>query len=190
MPWIVYKHTNNTNNKVYIGLTKKTIMKRWYEHVSSANKKDCRASMYHFHRAISKYGKDNCTHEVLVDGIQTIEEASTLEIEFIKLYDSVQNGYNKTDGGVTGYSYSKYPKTFNSSEKDISKTTKENYMFINKHTKVIEVCTRSELCDKYNLNRSHLAKVFKGSRTHTGGWSLLNEHPKNTKETHEQPINS
>ena len=168
MPWIVYKHTNKTSNKVYIGITKKTMMKRWYEHVSASNKEDCRASGYHFHRAIKKYGKDDWSHEVLVESIQTIEEASTLEIEFIAKYNSTIEGYNKTSGGTTAYRTVK--KCANTKE------SKTMYVFIHNDLG-IEMCTRAELCKKYNLNRSHLTKVIKGTRNHTGGWSISKEYP-------------
>lgn len=88
---IVYKHTCIENGKCYIGITVKTMEARWYEHCSDANRNKRRK----FFAAINKYGKDNWTHEVLFESTNE-EEIVNKEIEFIELFDSINNGYNMT----------------------------------------------------------------------------------------------
>lgn len=51
---IVYKATNNINNKVYIGITTKTL-----EHRKSIHKKDSKTKDTYFYKAIRKYGFEN-----------------------------------------------------------------------------------------------------------------------------------
>lgn len=86
---IIYKHTCKINGKVYIGLTVKTMEARWSEH--------CADAKYHpkrkFFAAINKHGKDNWDHEILFESNdpQIIVDK---EVELIKQYDSVANGYN------------------------------------------------------------------------------------------------
>lgn len=84
----IYKITNLINNKIYIGLTTRTVEMRWKEHV--------RGTQY-IDNAIKEFGKDNFT-------IETIEEceddvADDREIYWIQYYDSYHNGYNYTLGG-------------------------------------------------------------------------------------------
>lgn len=90
--FIVYKRTNKFNGKVYIGITSKTLDRRWangYKHNP------------HFQRAIEKYGKDGFIHEILFSGL-TKEEACKKEIELIAFYDSTNpdKGYNISFGGT------------------------------------------------------------------------------------------
>lgn len=89
--WVVYKHTNKTNGKVYIGITH-NYKRRW----SVNNYKSC----YHFYYALLKYGWDGFEHEFIETNL-TQEEASEKEIYYIKLYDSTnpQKGYNISQGG-------------------------------------------------------------------------------------------
>jgi group I intron endonuclease len=86
---IVYKHTCTVNGKSYIGLTVKPMMERWNEHWSDANRKPRRK----FFAALRKYGKENWTHEILFESDDP-EQIIEREIEFIKIFDSVKNGYN------------------------------------------------------------------------------------------------
>lgn len=51
---IVYKATNKLNDKVYIGITTKTL-----RHRMSIHKKDAKVKNTYFYRAIRKYGFDN-----------------------------------------------------------------------------------------------------------------------------------
>ena len=104
MAWSVYKHTNKTNGKVYIGITRTTIEKRW-------RNGEGYALQTYFYNAIRKYGWDGFEHEVLFEGL-TEEEARTKEIELIAFYKSNYRrynapilGYNATDGGegLSGY---------------------------------------------------------------------------------------
>jgi group I intron endonuclease len=86
---IIYKHTCVTSGKSYIGKTVKTMMERWWEHCSDAK--------YHpkrkFFAALNKYGKDNWEHEILFE-CDDPKILADKEIEYIKEYDSVKNGYN------------------------------------------------------------------------------------------------
>ena len=56
----IYKYTNKTNNKIYIGMSN-DIMRRKHEHQSMANRGDDT----YFHHALAKYGLDNFTFEVI-----------------------------------------------------------------------------------------------------------------------------
>lgn len=91
--WFVYKHTNLTNSKVYIGITH-DIHKRWRG--SGCAYKSNR----HFWQAIQRYGWDGFSHEILNEDISH-QEACAIEIELIKKYRSCdrQYGYNNSPGG-------------------------------------------------------------------------------------------
>lgn len=91
MGYIVYKHTT-PNNKIYIGITKQNITRRWQ------NGLGYRGQL--FFKAILKYGWDNIKHEILYTNLSK-EDAEKKEIELIKKYKSNQKeyGYNIDNGG-------------------------------------------------------------------------------------------
>lgn len=92
--WKVYKHTNLKNNKVYIGITKQKLNRRW------RNGKAYKDNSY-FTNSIIKYGWDGFKHDVLFEGL-TKSEASLKEIELIKELDCLQpKGYNISEGGIS-----------------------------------------------------------------------------------------
>lgn len=90
--WI-YKITNIQNNKVYIGQSIRPINQRFQRHINDAlnNILDT-----HFTRAIRKYGKENFIIKE-IDTANTQEELNEKEQYWIKYYNSVIDGYNKTD---------------------------------------------------------------------------------------------
>lgn len=95
MSWEIYKHTNKTTGKSYIGMTCRGMKDRWWKHCHEARS----GSTTHFHRALRKYGEDNWESEVIRSGLATIEEANQAEIVEIANYDSIANGYNCSTGG-------------------------------------------------------------------------------------------
>lgn len=103
--YLVYKHTNIINNKVYIGQTSKSLKER-----SGNNGRHYSHSTY-FYSAICKYGWENFVHEILEDNL-TLKEAIEKERYYIKLYRSNETnyGYNLTSGGEKQKEYSKISK--------------------------------------------------------------------------------
>lgn len=96
---LIYKITNQINQKCYIGQTIKSASIRWKEHQQHAfgsHKNDQDKALY---RAIRKYGLENFTFEVVQDGIETYEELDKAEIYWIHYFNSFVNGYNSTFGG-------------------------------------------------------------------------------------------
>lgn len=89
--YIVYRHTNKKNGKVYIGMTCRTMAARWNEGYRNNP---------HFHRAIKKYGWDGFDHEIIAENLSK-EEAEETERFYIALHDStnVEKGYNIALGG-------------------------------------------------------------------------------------------
>ena len=99
--YYIYAHINQINGKMYIGQTK-SIQDRWKP-----------SGYYHcikFYNAIQKYGWQNFEHIILKDGL-TKEEADIEETNFIKLYNTVEDGYNLSAGG--------------NSKEEISESTRE-----------------------------------------------------------------
>ena len=90
----VYMHTNKTNGKKYIGITRQNPERRW--------QKGCGYEKTYFGNAIKKYGWDGFTHEVLMSGI-TKEMAINYEIALIANHRTNQReyGYNISIGGQT-----------------------------------------------------------------------------------------
>lgn len=87
----IYKHTT-PSNKVYIGLTRLQVQKRW-----------CNGKHYnrYFTKAIEKYGWNNIKHEIIENKL-SYEEACQKERYYIKKYESQnrQKGYNIMNGGT------------------------------------------------------------------------------------------
>lgn len=91
--YVIYKHTNLINNKVYIGQTcQNPPSKRWYPSNYIHND--------YFYNAIQKYGWDNFKHEIIEDNL-TLEEANQKESFWIQYYNSINReyGYNIRPGG-------------------------------------------------------------------------------------------
>jgi len=148
--WVIYKHTSERSGKSYVGLTKRSMELRWKEHCRDASM----GSDKHFHRAIRLYGEDNWKHEVIIEGIDTVEEANALEKFYIKQCDTFENGYNLTLGGDGAL--------FNDDE----------FTFYNKELNTTETCTVHELSMKYELHPGYVRYVAKGERDHCRGWFI------------------
>ena len=93
--YVVYKHTNLTNGKVYIGITCQDVKRRWQNGHGYAGT--------YFWNAIQKYGWDGFAHEVVFEGL-TKSEACNEEKRLISIYRSQDRefGYNIAEGGQTG----------------------------------------------------------------------------------------
>lgn len=104
----IYKITNTINGKSYIGQSI-YLKKRIRRHLSYKCYKDNLA----LYKAFDKYSIDKFTIEILetidtkkCDNIKS--ELDTLEIFYIKKYNSYISGYNQTlggDAGITGYKF-------------------------------------------------------------------------------------
>lgn len=93
--WTIYCHTHTETGRRYIGLTKKTMVQRWNQHVFNAKSKNG-YGCFHFWNAIRKYGKDAFSHHLLEFGIPTLEIANEREEYWIVFYDSrnPEKGFN------------------------------------------------------------------------------------------------
>lgn len=97
--WTVYMHTNKINNKVYVGITSQKVKYRWGKNGEQyLHKENSRYKQPKFANAIMKYGWDNFEHIIFAEGL-THDEACKAESLLIRIWDSVNNGYNVTFGG-------------------------------------------------------------------------------------------
>lgn len=99
---IIYKVTNLKNNKVYIGKTEQELKQRKWSHYQCARDN----SETNFHRALRNNSKESFKWEILKE-CTTTEELNKMEVQFISQYNSFQKGYNMTEGGDGGHTYSK-----------------------------------------------------------------------------------
>lgn len=92
---MIYKATNKINNKFYIGQAvnlKRRIAKhkRFYKELKSK-----------FYSAIICYGWNNFIWEI-IDTANSKEELNQKEINYIKKFNTIENGYNLRPGGMGG----------------------------------------------------------------------------------------
>lgn len=98
MEYTIYLHRNKTNGKCYVGQTHFEVNTRWRNGEGYKTQK-------RFYRAIQKYGWNGFEHIILCKCWE--EEVDFLETQFIKKFDSMENGYNCESGGNKNKHYSK-----------------------------------------------------------------------------------
>ena len=87
---IVYKVVNKINGHFYIGMTKRSLAARKYQHLRTTD------SGFYFHNAIQKYGKEVFEWEVIDSSAKTYEELLEKEKFYIA---TLKPQYNLTAGG-------------------------------------------------------------------------------------------
>jgi group I intron endonuclease len=97
---LVYCIKNRINDKIYVGVTSKTLKRRFSWHI-----RDCRVGKpKKLYDAMRELGEENFYIEFLAES----DKSSIKQIEeyYINLYDSYENGYNgsKLSGGIHEHS--------------------------------------------------------------------------------------
>lgn len=99
---LIYKITNDVNDKLYIGQTTKSLEERIAGHrnsmVSGVNT--------HIYNAMRKYGWEHFHFEIVVDNIQDQDTLNDLEAYYIAKWDTIVRGYNMAKGGSINPMYS------------------------------------------------------------------------------------
>jgi group I intron endonuclease len=92
----IYKITNNSNGKVYIGKTIWAVERRWKMHIWYA----LRGSDLYLSNAIRKHGVESFDRKT-IDYAESEDEINVLEKLYIGIFQSYrpENGYNLTHGG-------------------------------------------------------------------------------------------
>lgn len=196
---IIYKLTNKTTGKIYIGQTTRTLDERIAEH--------CRKTRTYIGKSIKLHGINNFNIEV-IETCKSIEELNDRENYWIKYFNCITpNGYNMCEGGGNTVGFNHRP----SSKCKMSVTKSKMYLgendpFYGKHhskeqiekwkrdrkgydtTKATEASIKARLkavrnidtgevfnsvkeaAAHYGLKDTHISRVCKGKRQRTGGY--------------------
>lgn len=93
---LAYLVTCVPSGKQYVGITARSLMRRWYEHTLDAEKRPGQSAI---RRAIAKYGKEQFTIEPLCCA-RNYADLLSVEKDLIKQCGTrAPGGYNLTDGG-------------------------------------------------------------------------------------------
>ena len=102
----IYKITNTRNGKVYIGQTRRTVEKRFKQHLSSAFRESSKSYLTYLSRAIRKYSTEcfivETIKEIMVTTVGRLcKQLDKEEVFYIRKYNSTDPrfGYNRLKGG-------------------------------------------------------------------------------------------
>lgn len=91
----IYKITNTTNDKIYIGQTiQKNPKMRWYQHCADVK----RGKDSHLCNSMRKYGLENFVWEI-VDYADTLDELNAKEEHWLAYYRQIVECYNIREAG-------------------------------------------------------------------------------------------
>ena len=146
----IYCLKSKINGKMYIGLSKDVYYRRRKHFECLAGQRHHNTKMQ---RHFNKYGSDDLVFEIIeLCNKDVLEER---EMYWIDYHNSFYKGFNETKGG---------------SLKDYCAT---RFDFENIHTgEILENVTVSEMCEKYNIDRSGIYQLAKGKGYSTKGWKL------------------
>lgn len=151
MTGYIYIHTNKINGKKYVGQTiQKRPEDRWHGGANYCHSRK-------FYNAIKKYGWDNFDHEVIP---AFPEELDFLEIEFIKKYDTINNGYNLCSGGNKNKIVSE----------ETRKKLSESHRMSNSKQRAVECVETGEVFKSAEDAGGHVWEVCNGRRKTTKGY--------------------
>lgn len=180
----IYMIYNNVNDKVYIGETLQKITTRFKQHIQMAFDEHRRYDG-HLFRAIRKYGKENFFIKEIDkvignDRNKVKEELQQLEVQYISMYNSCNNGYNCDFGGGKGAKITSEEtrrkqsliKLSNPKYIEIAKVNQKKAIEVNKipitmynfnsGEKLEEFESIKSASIKYNKDASSISKICKG----------------------------
>lgn len=103
---LAYMVVNKINGMGYVGITTRSIERRWKEHVSMPN-----CSGQYLHRAIEKYGADSFEIKPIASALGDISCLKEIEKILIQQFETFSpSGYNLTLGGDGVFGYKKSPE--------------------------------------------------------------------------------
>ena len=156
MTYYIYKHSNLSTGKSYIGCSTNPI-KRWRNGRGyNKNKK--------FFNDIIKFGWDNFSHEILTSTEDPVE-ASKLEETYIRKYNSINDGYNTASAS-------------NVSERKLNtKHSKPVYQYSLDGWFIAEFPSAAEAERETGINFASISRNCSHSIKSAGGyqWSFKNE---------------
>jgi group I intron endonuclease len=147
---IIYKITNRTNNKIYIGQTVRGLEERINEHL--------RHRTTYFDKMFKKSNVKDFIIEI-IDSANSIEELNKKEIYWINKHNSLYpNGYNMCRGGenTTGYKHKEESKKKMSISKSKMYLGANNPFFNKTHSK--------EQKEKWSRDRKGMAHLTEEQR--------------------------
>lgn len=96
----IYCFTNKINNKQYIGQSINDTNDRYNQHISNSHNKNSKEYNSELHKAFREFGIENFSYRILAHDINEVNLLNTLEIYYIKEYNTqIPNGYNVESGG-------------------------------------------------------------------------------------------
>lgn len=164
----IYRLTNKVNGKMYHGqTTDEDVNNRWYDYKTL----NCKGQPK-LYNAIKKYGWDNFLAEV-IDTANDQSQLDNLEISYIAKFDSMNNGYNCTEGGRGGKK---------------SEETKRKLSEAQKGSKNHQFGKTGNLSPCFGVSRSDetkrkLSESHKGKMNHQYGKPLSEETKRKMSET-------
>lgn len=93
--YTIYKITSAITKKSYVGVTKKTLKRRFCNGKGYKNNKE-------FYNDICKYGWNTFSYTILAQ-TKLKDEAGDLERYYINKYNTINKGYNVHEGGFINY---------------------------------------------------------------------------------------
>ena len=135
---IIYKVTNNINNKIYVGQTINTLEYRRNQHERSINYNNTRNNA--FSKALKKYGVDNFTWEI-IDSADNLEQLNQKEEYWISKLNCLIDsglGYNIKRGGSNCKHHPttkvKIGKASSNSQKQNKQDNRHNFDYFSYHS--------------------------------------------------------
>ena len=184
----VYKITNTVNDKVYIGITSKSLKERFSWHM-----RDCRkGTRKKLYSAIRKYGEDKFSIELVEKAkADTIVER---EEHYIDAYDSYKNGYNASpkSGGI--HKHTNKAKKLMSEKATGRKQSKETQKKKSKRMKAwwdgLSEEERKEHAHHANKGRKHTTEFRENCRERRLGTTHSEETKQKMRDSHKGKLSS